>query len=68
MPKDWTAHGKAAVADSLGAALRYAIVIRYRNDITTRHRFADGDRVYRVLAMQPAADRRFLEIAAEEFT
>ncbi|MGB7260314.1 MAG: phage head closure protein [Pseudolabrys sp.] len=54
------------VADSLGAALRYAIVIRYRDDITTRHRFQDGDRVYRVLAVQPAADRRLLEIAVEE--
>ena len=54
------------IAGSLGASLRYAIVIRYRDDITTRHRFQDGDRIYRVLAVQPAADRRFLQIAAEE--
>lgn len=53
-------------AGSLGAALRYAIVIRARNDITTRHRFLDGMRVYRVIAARESADRRFLEIEAEE--
>lgn len=56
------------VADSPSAALRYAIVIRYRNDITTRHRFQDGGRIYQVLTVQPATDRRFLEIAAEEWS
>jgi SPP1 family predicted phage head-tail adaptor len=53
-------------AGSLGAALRYAIVIRKRTDITTRHRFQDGARIYRVLAVRESADRRFLEIDAEE--
>lgn len=37
-------------ADSLGASLRYRIVIRARSDITTRHRFLDGTNVYRVIA------------------
>lgn len=54
------------VADSLGAALRYRVVVRYRDDVTTRHRFVDGARVYRVIAAAPSADRRFLEIVAEE--
>jgi SPP1 family predicted phage head-tail adaptor len=53
-------------AGSLGAALRYRIVIRFRNDVTTRHQFIDGDHVYRVVAAGGSADRRFLEIAAEE--
>jgi SPP1 family predicted phage head-tail adaptor len=52
-------------ADSLGAALRFAIVIRTRSDVTTRHRFQDGAAIYRVIAARPSADRRFLEIDAE---
>jgi len=52
-------------ADSLGAALRYRIVIRARADITTQHRLQDGTRVYRVIAARESADRRFLEIDAE---
>lgn len=52
-------------AASLGAALRYAIVIRYRDDVTTRHRFQEGAVVYRIVAARASADRRFLEIDAE---
>jgi SPP1 family predicted phage head-tail adaptor len=54
-------------ADSLGARRRYAIVIRHRDDVTTRHRFQDGGRIYRIAAVQESADRRFLVITAEEF-
>jgi SPP1 family predicted phage head-tail adaptor len=53
-------------ADSLGAALRTAIVIRKRSDVSTRHRFLDGTRIYRILSVAESADRRFLEIDAEE--
>ena len=53
-------------ADSTGAAVRYRIVVRQRSDITTRHRFQDGTHIYRVLAVRPTADRRFLEIETEE--
>lgn len=53
-------------AGSLGAALGYRIVIRARADVTTRHRFQDGARIYRVIAVRESADRRFLEIDAEE--
>jgi SPP1 family predicted phage head-tail adaptor len=56
----------AITADSLGAVLRYTIVVRARGDITTRHRFIDGTHVYRVIAVRPDADRRFLAIEAEE--
>jgi SPP1 family predicted phage head-tail adaptor len=52
-------------AGSLGAALRTRIVIRYRSDVTTRHRFQDGAVIYRVIVARPSPDRRFLEIDAE---
>jgi SPP1 family predicted phage head-tail adaptor len=53
-------------ADSPGGVVRYRIVVRARPDITTRHRFQDGAHIYRVIAARPSADRRFLEIDAEE--
>jgi SPP1 family predicted phage head-tail adaptor len=53
-------------AGSLGAALRYQIVVRARDDVTTRHQFVDGAHVYRVIAARLSADRRFLEVEAEE--
>lgn len=53
-------------AASLGAAARSTIVIRRRTDITTRHRFIDGVHTWRVIAVREGADRRFLEIDAEE--
>jgi SPP1 family predicted phage head-tail adaptor len=53
-------------ADSLGAAQRYTIVIRMRSDVTTHHRFLDGARIYRILSARESADRRFLEIEAED--
>lgn len=52
-------------AERLGAALRFRIVIRFRNDVTTRHRFIDGAHVYRIIAVRESR-RRFLEIDAEE--
>jgi SPP1 family predicted phage head-tail adaptor len=52
-------------ADSLGAALRYRIVVRFRDDVTTHYQFQDGADVYRIIAARPSADRRFLEIDAE---
>lgn len=52
-------------ADSRGAVVRYRIVVRARSDITTRHRFQDGTQIYRIIAVRPSADRRFLEIEAE---
>jgi SPP1 family predicted phage head-tail adaptor len=54
-----------SAAASLGAALRYRIVLRRRNDVTTRHRLRDGEAVYQILAARPSADRRLTEIDAE---
>jgi SPP1 family predicted phage head-tail adaptor len=53
-------------ADSLGAALRFRIVIRNRHDVTLRLRLRDGARAFRVIAARESDDRRFLEIDAEE--
>jgi SPP1 family predicted phage head-tail adaptor len=53
-------------ADVLGGARRIRIVIRTRSDVTTRHRFSEGARLYRILATRASADRRFLEIEAEK--
>lgn len=53
-------------AERLGAALRLRIVIRFRGDVTTRHRFVDGAHVYRIVAVRESGRRRFLEIDAEE--
>jgi SPP1 family predicted phage head-tail adaptor len=55
----------AVAAGSLGAALRCRIVIRYRDDVSTRHQLQDGAAVYRIVAAPTSADRRFLEIDAE---
>jgi head-tail adaptor len=54
------------VADNPGGSVHYRIVVRARPDISTRHRFQDGTRIYRILGTRPSADRRFLEIDAEE--
>lgn len=53
-------------AERLGAALRWRIVIRFRGDVTTRHRFVDGAHIYRIVAVRESGRRRFLEIDAEE--
>lgn len=53
-------------AGSLGATLRFRIVLRARDDITTQHRLLDGAHIYRVVAARLSADRRFIEIDAEE--
>ena len=58
------AHSDIA-ADSLGAVIRFRIVIRARGGISPRHRFREGARVYRIVAVRESTDRRFLEIDAE---
>ena len=52
-------------AGSLGATLRYRIVVRAGVEVTTRHRLRDDDRIFRVIATQISPDRRFLEIDAD---
>lgn len=62
MPQSMRADVAAA---SLGAAQRVRIVLRRRDDVSTRHRLRDGDCIYRIAAARVSADRRFIEIDAE---
>jgi SPP1 family predicted phage head-tail adaptor len=61
-----SARGDVA-ASALGAAITHRIAIRYRAGITLRHRFRDGARIFRIVAMRDT-DKRFLDIDAEERT
>ena len=53
------------IASALGATITHRIGIRYRADITLRHRFRDGSQIFRIVAMRNR-DKRFLDIDAEE--
>ena len=54
-------------AEALGARLTHRIVIRAGVDVTTRHRFKLGNRVFRIVAVRdPDESGRFREIQAEE--
>jgi SPP1 family predicted phage head-tail adaptor len=53
-------------ADSLAALVTHRIVVRAPRTVTTLNRFRDGTRIFHVVAFRETADRRFLEIDAEE--
>lgn len=53
-------------AASLGAAVSHRIVIRAGIIVTTRHRFRDGVRIFRVVGTRDSADRAFLIVDALE--
>ena len=53
-------------ADRLGASVTHRIVIRAPRALSTRHRFADGPRSYRIVSFRDSDDRRLIEIQAEE--
>jgi SPP1 family predicted phage head-tail adaptor len=53
------------IAQAAGATVTHRIDIRYRADITIRHRFRDDDRIFRIVGMRNP-DKRFLEIDVEE--
>ena len=55
------------VASALGTTVTHRIQIRTSADITLRHRFRDGARIFRIVTMRDR-DRRFLDIDAEERT
>jgi SPP1 family predicted phage head-tail adaptor len=54
-------------AGALGANVTHRIRLRYNPDITLRHRFRDGEAVFRLVAIRER-DKRFLDIDAEERT
>ena len=53
-------------ADRVAAVVRYRIIVRARSDITIKHRLQDSTHIYGIIAVRPSADRRFIEIEAEE--
>jgi SPP1 family predicted phage head-tail adaptor len=57
----------AIEAQALGAAVTHRIRIRYRTDLTLRHRLRDGARVFRIVTIREL-HKRFLAIEAEERT
>ena len=43
----------------------YRIVLRSHLSLTLQHRFSDGARIYRIVAIREREDRRFIEIDAD---
>lgn len=55
------------VADAAGATVTHRIVIRFRADITTRHRLRKGARLWRIVALREQdSSGRFLVIEVQE--
>lgn len=52
-------------ADADGATQSYRIVLRSNLSLTLQHRFSDGARIYRIIAIRDRDDRRFIEIDAD---
>lgn len=52
-------------ADADGATLSWRIVLRTGLSLTLQHRFSDGARVYRIIAIRDSGNGRFIEIDAE---
>ncbi len=58
---------RAIEAERAGARITHRIGMRFADDITTRHRFRDGERVFRIVSLRDRDGRkRFLAIEAEE--
>ncbi len=62
-----TASAEIAAA-ARGAKITHRIVIRAGRTVTSRDRFVEGARIYRVVAARESADRRLIEITAEQQT
>lgn len=52
-------------ADSDGVTQSYRILLRSYLSLTLQHRFSDGARIYRIVAIRERDDRRFIEIDAD---
>src|SRR5262249_25189393 len=60
------ARSEVAAADR-GAEVTHRVVIRFRNDVTTRHRLREGSRVFIIAALRNHdGSGRFLTIEAHE--
>lgn len=57
------------VAAGAGGTITHRITIRRGPEVTTRHRFVEGARIYQVVAVRDEdSDRRFRVVHAEERT
>jgi SPP1 family predicted phage head-tail adaptor len=57
------------VADGAGVTVTHRIIIRSGPEVTTRHRFRFGARVFQVIALRDRdGEARFVDIEAEERT
>jgi head-tail adaptor len=52
-------------ADADGAVVRLRVILRNGFALTLRHRFIDGAKIYRIVALREIDDRRFIEVEAE---
>jgi SPP1 family predicted phage head-tail adaptor len=58
---------RALEAERAGARITHRIGIRFSDDITTRHRLREGERIFRIVSLRDRDGRkRFLTIEAEE--
>jgi head-tail adaptor len=55
----------AVEADADGALVHLRIILRSGFALTLRHRFIDGAKIYRIIALREIDERRFVEIDAE---
>jgi len=55
----------SVTAGAAGAEVSHRIRIRFRSDITLRHRLRCGATIYRIVAMR-ARDKRYLDLDAVE--
>jgi SPP1 family predicted phage head-tail adaptor len=57
----------ATEAAQRGVTVTHRIALRFSADISSRHRFRDGARIYRIVSLRDRDGRkRFLQIDAEE--
>jgi head-tail adaptor len=55
----------AVEADADGALVHLRIILRGGFALTLRHRFIDGAKIYRIIALREIDEQRFVEIDAE---
>ncbi len=56
---------RAVEAEADGATQSYRILLRSNLSLTPQHRFSDGARIYRIVAIRDRDDRRLIEIDAD---
>ena len=60
--------GQSFETDRLGQIVTHRITLRFRDGITTLHRFRDGTRIHQIRSAFVSGEDRFLVTLTEEFT